>query len=74
FGKPVFLYGFPAELKASYMKRIPKKEGSDAIFTVGCDLLMLHVGDIVGGSMRILDYDEMIAAYKREGMDPTSYY
>ncbi|KAJ3983724.1 asparaginyl-tRNA synthetase [Lentinula detonsa] len=73
-GKPVFLYGFPAELKAFYMKRMPKKEGSNAVFTESCDLLMPNVGEIVGGSMRISDYDEMIAAYKREGMDHSSYY
>lgn len=47
-GKPVFLYGFPAELKAFYMKRMPKKEGSNAVFTESCDLLMPNVGEIVG--------------------------
>jgi len=50
-GKPVFLYGFPAELKAFYMKKI-KKEGTEEVggrdFTESCDLLMPGVGEIVG--------------------------
>ncbi|KAJ8076663.1 asparagine--tRNA ligase [Marasmius tenuissimus] len=73
-GKPVFLHSFPAELKAFYMKKIPGQEGSKLTFTESCDLLMPNVGEIVGGSMRIDDFDELIAAYRREGMDPTSYY
>jgi hypothetical protein len=75
-GKPVFLYGFPAELKAFYMKKSPPAEGGDSklMFTESCDLLMPNVGEIVGGSMRIADLDELFAAYKREGMDPSPYY
>lgn len=50
-GTPVFLYGFPAELKAFYMKKIPKKEGeAGPVCTESCDLLMPGVGEIVGTS------------------------
>ncbi|KAG5351716.1 hypothetical protein C0989_005159 [Termitomyces sp. Mn162] len=42
-GKPVFLHGFPAELKSFYMKKIP---GTG--YTESCDLLMPNVGEIVG--------------------------
>ncbi|KAI0785792.1 asparaginyl-tRNA synthetase [Abortiporus biennis] len=73
--QPVFLYGFPAELKAFYMKKIDKAEGETGpVCTESCDLLMPGVGEIVGGSMRIADIDELIAAYKREGIDPSPYY
>ncbi|KAI0352047.1 asparaginyl-tRNA synthetase [Trametes cingulata] len=74
-GRPVFLYGFPAELKAFYMKKMPKSEGAEGhVFTESCDLLMPGVGEIVGGSMRIADEEELLAAYKREGIDPAPYY
>ncbi|PCH35689.1 asparaginyl-tRNA synthetase [Wolfiporia cocos MD-104 SS10] len=72
-GTPVFLYGFPAELKAFYMKKI-QNNGSGPVCTESVDLLMPGVGEIVGGSMRIADTEELFAAYKREGIDPTPYY
>ena len=74
-GTPIFLYGFPAELKAFYMKKMPadKLEGNH-VFTESCDLLMPGVGEIVGGSMRIPDAEELLAAYKREGINPKPYY
>ncbi|XP_006461406.1 hypothetical protein AGABI2DRAFT_185659 [Agaricus bisporus var. bisporus H97] len=76
-GKPVFLYGFPAELKAFYMKKMDGKEGEgekNVRYTESCDLLMPNVGEIVGGSMRISDEEELLAAYKKEGIDPSPYY
>jgi len=75
-GKPVFLHGFPAELKAFYMKKIRGPEGTKSgfTFTESCDLLMPNVGEIVGGSMRIAEMNELLEGYKREGIDPTPYY
>jgi len=35
---------------------------------------MPGVGEVVGGSMRTWDYDEFMAAYKREGIDPSGYF
>ena len=37
-------------------------------------LLMGSRLDETGGSMRIADIDELLAAYKREGIDATPYY
>lgn len=48
-GTPIFLHGFPAELKAFYMKKVPVEPGSTGpAFTESCDLLMPNVGEIVG--------------------------
>jgi asparaginyl-tRNA synthetase len=47
-GTPVFLYGFPMELKAFYMKKMPSDGKGGPIYTESCDLLMPNVGEIVG--------------------------
>ncbi|QKX59172.1 uncharacterized protein TRUGW13939_06304 [Talaromyces rugulosus] len=68
--EPIFLTHFPAEIKAFYMK----KDINDLRVTESVDVLMPGVGEIIGGSCRIEDYDELLAAYKREEMDAGPYY
>jgi len=69
-GEPIMLHGFPADIKAFYMQKCK----DDRRFTEAVDILMPNVGEIVGGSMRMDDMDELMAAYEKEGLDPAPYY
>ncbi|KAG5438997.1 hypothetical protein PCANB_002327 [Pneumocystis canis] len=64
--KPIFLTEFPASLKPFYMRRMPE----NIEYTESLDLLLV----LIGGSMRISDFDELNQAFKREKIDPSPYY
>ncbi|KAM5382668.1 hypothetical protein ACJZ2D_002458 [Fusarium nematophilum] len=68
--RPIFLTHFPVEIKAFYMKKDP----SDLRVTESVDCLMPGVGEIVGGSMRMEGYEELLAAYDKQGIPAKDYY
>lgn len=70
FGGPVILHNFLAAHKPFYMK----KDASCRDETESIDILFPGVGEILGGSMRCDNYEELLEGFKREGIDPAPYY
>jgi len=70
FEKPVIVTNYPSDVKAFYMPDDPKKPG-----TVLCyDMLAPEgYGEIIGGSQRSTDVEEIKRKLKREGEDIKKY-
>jgi len=64
---PLFVHHFPKEIKAFYMREDPKKPGT----VLNDDLLAPRGhGEIIGGSERIWELDELLTRMKEFGLDP----
>jgi asparaginyl-tRNA synthetase len=70
FELPVFIYNYPKEAKAFYMKENP-----DDPRTVLCNDLIAPegYGEIVGGSQREDDHDRLLARIREEALPEESY-
>jgi asparaginyl-tRNA synthetase len=70
YDRPVFVYNYPREVKAFYMKENP--EDSRTVLNNDC-LAPEGYGEIIGGSQREDDYDKLLKRIKEEGLDPEVY-
>ncbi|MGE5750420.1 MAG: amino acid--tRNA ligase-related protein, partial [Gemmatimonas sp.] len=68
--RPVFIYNYPKEAKAFYMKENPADPR-----TVLCDDLLAPegYGEIIGGSQREDDYDKLLHRILEEGLPLEAY-
>jgi asparaginyl-tRNA synthetase len=68
--RPVFVYNYPREAKAFYMKENPEDPR-----TVLCDdcLAPEGYGEIIGGSQREDDYDRLLARIRAQGLPEEAY-
>ncbi len=65
YDKPVFVEKYPAEVKAFYMKRDPQ----NLELALCADLLAPEgYGEIIGGSEREADYDELVKRIKQDNL------
>jgi asparaginyl-tRNA synthetase len=70
FGGPVFLTHWPLSIKSFYMKQCD--DGTCESF----DLLMPHVGELIGASQRETDYDKLVKVMDVKGVkkEPLQFY
>jgi asparaginyl-tRNA synthetase len=70
YDRPVFVYNYPRQVKAFYMKENP----ADPRTVLNNDCLAPEgYGEIIGGSQREDDYDKLLARIKAQGLDPEAY-
>ena len=68
--RPVFVYNYPKEVKAFYMKENP--DDPRTVLNNDC-LAPEGYGEIIGGSQREDDHDRLLARIHAQGLDPASY-
>ncbi|GAB1360707.1 asparagine--tRNA ligase [Porphyromonadaceae bacterium] len=69
FKKPVFVYNYPKEIKAFYMR-----QNEDGKTVAAVDLLAPGIGEIVGGSQREERYEPLVQRMNELGMDLEPYH
>ncbi len=69
FKRPVFVYNYPKEIKAFYMRM-----NEDEKTVAAVDLLVPGVGELVGGSQREERLERLQNRISELGMDPASYW
>jgi asparaginyl-tRNA synthetase len=70
YDRPVFVYNYPKQVKAFYMKENP--EDPRTVLNNDC-LAPEGYGEIIGGSQREDDYDKLVARIHAQGLDAEAY-
>ncbi len=68
FKRPVFVYDYPKEIKAFYMKL-----NDDEKTVAAVDCLVPGIGEIIGGSQREDDYEKLLARIQELGLNEEYY-
>ena len=69
FGRPVFVYDYPKEIKAFYMR-----QNDDGKTVAAADLLVPGIGELIGGSQREERLDVLEARMDELKLDKESYW
>lgn len=69
FDGPVFIYNWPKDIKAFYMK-----QNADGKTVGAVDLELPGVGELIGGSQREENYEKLINRMKELNMNPDDMY
>jgi len=70
YDRPVFVFNYPREVKAFYMKENP--DDPRTVLNNDC-LAPEGYGEIIGGSQREDDHDRLLQRIKDQGLDPAGY-
>jgi asparaginyl-tRNA synthetase len=70
FDRPVFVFNYPKQVKAFYMKENP--DDPRTVLNNDC-LAPEGYGEIIGGSQREDDYGRLLARIQQQGLDPEAY-
>jgi asparaginyl-tRNA synthetase len=70
YDRPVFVYNYPKQVKAFYMKENP--DDPRTVLNNDC-LAPEGYGEIIGGSQREDDYDRLLGRIRQQGLDPEVY-
>ena len=68
FGKPVFVYNYPKDIKAFYMRM-----NEDGKTVAATDLLVPGVGELIGGSQREERMDVLLGRIREMGLNEEDY-
>ena len=70
YDRPVFVYNYPKQVKAFYMKENP----ADPRTVLNNDCLAPEgYGEIIGGSQREDNYEKLLSRIREQGLDPEAY-